>query len=475
MGFGRAFFVGMIGVCVMVGSVVGGCGTEVWAYDHMVQIVPEQESLEEEIGGSRGDDIGMADTGTSDVKTGEKKTGEVEVSGETAVSSEAISAQEMAEIVSEAEKDVGVGELFALSAVLMDGDSGRVLFEKDGETPRPNASTTKVMTCILALEHGAGDDYVEVSARAASQPDVQLNMREGEQYYLEDLLYSLMLQSHNDTAVAIAEHIGGSVENFAKMMNEKAAEIGCTDTYFITPNGLDAQDSSGTHHTTARDLALIMRYAIKSEMFLKITETKERSFSDLSGKRRFTVHNTNALLDMTDGVLSGKTGFTGDAGYCYVCACKKQDKTFIVALLGCGWPNNKTYKWKDTLRLLNYGDQNYQYQTYWKEPELPALLVKGGAEEGASFGEEAFIQPQLSATDQDKKKKLLLHTDEKITATLTLNKDLTAPIQKGARIGALTYTLNSTKLATYPITADRTISRKTYLWCADKVFHEFFH
>ena len=157
--------------------------------------------------------------------------------------------------------------LYALSAVLMDADSGRVLYEKEGETPRPMASTTKVMTCILALENAPGDDYVSVSANAAAQPDVQLNIQEGEQYYLEDLLYSLMLKSHNDSAVAIAEHIGGSVEGFAEMMNQKAKELGCTDTHFITPNGLDAEDGGGVHHTTARDLALIMRYAIKNEAF----------------------------------------------------------------------------------------------------------------------------------------------------------------------------------------------------------------
>lgn len=143
------------------------------------------------------------------------------------------------------------------------------------------------MTCILALENGAGDDYVMVSDKAAAQPDVQLGMREGEQYYLEDLLYSLMLMSHNDTAVAIAEHIGGSTEGFAGMMNEKAKEIGCTDTYFITPNGLDAEDEKGVHHTTARDLALIMRYAIRSETFLKITQTREYSFTDLDEKENF--------------------------------------------------------------------------------------------------------------------------------------------------------------------------------------------
>ena len=117
------------------------------------------------------------------------------------------------------------GNLYALSAVLMDGDSGRVLYEKEGETPRANASTTKVLTCILALENGKGDDYVQVSSNAAAQPDVRLGIQKGEQYYLEDLLYSLMLQSHNDAAVAIAEHIGGSVEGFAAMMNQKAKEM----------------------------------------------------------------------------------------------------------------------------------------------------------------------------------------------------------------------------------------------------------
>ena len=108
-------------------------------------------------------------------------------------------------------------DLYALSAVLMDADSGRILYEKEGEMPRPNASTTKVLTCILALENGDGDDYVQVSANAASQPQVKLGLQKGEQYYLEDLLYSLLLQSHNDSAVAIAEHIGGSVKGFSDL------------------------------------------------------------------------------------------------------------------------------------------------------------------------------------------------------------------------------------------------------------------
>ena len=175
-------------------------------------------------------------------------------------------------------------ELYALSAVLMDGESGRVLYEKDGERPLANASTTKVLTCIVALENSPGDDYVLVSQNAASQPEVKLGLQKGEQYYLEDLLYSLMLKSHNDTAVAIAEHCGGSVEGFARMLNRKAKQIGCKDTYFITPNGLDAEDENGKHHTTAKDLALIMRYAVKNETFLHIAQT--RDYTSLRSQER---------------------------------------------------------------------------------------------------------------------------------------------------------------------------------------------
>lgn len=367
------------------------------------------------------------------------------------------------------------GNIYSLSAVLMDGDTGRILYDKEGSRPRPNASTTKVMTCILALEYGAGDDYVQVSANAASQPDVQLGMKEGEQYYLEDLLYSLMLKSHNDTAVAIAEHIGGSTEKFAEMMNEKAKKIGCKDTYFITPNGLDAEDENGIHHTTAQDLALIMRYAIQSRTFLKITETIEYSFSDLSGKRQFSLHNTNALLTMTDGVLSGKTGFTGDAGYCYVCACKREEKLFIIALLGCGWPNNKGYKWKDTLKLLNFGDENFSYQTCWKEPSLPVIKIEKGVQIDSAIGDEAVIQGILSVEDKEKNKKILLKKGEQMSYELKLKKNIKAPVAKGEKIGTYSCILNGETIASYPVLSDRKIDALTYQWCVEQVFHGFFH
>ena len=157
------------------------------------------------------------------------------------------------------EKEQPFFSLHAQSAVLMDAETGRILYEKDGETRRPMASTTKIMTCILALEHMKSEqEIVTASAEAASQPKVRLGVREGQQFYLRDLLYSLMLESHNDTAAAIAEHVAGTREAFADMMNQKARDIGCRDTFFITPNGLDAEDpdTGRLHSTTAAELAL---------------------------------------------------------------------------------------------------------------------------------------------------------------------------------------------------------------------------
>lgn len=370
-------------------------------------------------------------------------------------------------------QDQGPGSLYSLSAVLMDGESGRVLYGKEGTAARPMASTTKVMTCILALENSSGDDYVEVSENAAAQPEVKLGMKVGEQYYMEDLLYSLMLKSHNDTAVAIAEHVGGTLEGFAQMMNKKAEEIGCRDTYFITPNGLDASDENGVHHTTAEDLARIMRYAIQNEIFLKITQTRSYTFTDIKKKRQFSIQNANALFDMTEGVLSGKTGFTADAGYCYVCACEKEGKLFIIALLGCGWPNNKSYKWSDTLKLLEYGNENYYYTTYWNNPILQSVPVKN-AVDGDTYG-TAVTQGICQISEEEKKREVLLGRNERIEYSVDMEKSLEAPVKKGQKIGEIIYYLEGEKFCSYPITAEKSVEELTYQWCVEHVFHNYFH
>ena len=366
-------------------------------------------------------------------------------------------------------------ELYALSAVLMDGESGRVLYEKDGERPLANASTTKVLTCIVALENSSGDDYVQVSQNAASQPEVKLGLQKGEQYYLEDLLYSLMLKSHNDTAVAIAEHCGGSVEGFARMLNRKAKQIGCKDTYFITPNGLDAEDENGKHHTTAKDLALIMRYAVKNETFLHIAQTRAYTFSEITGKRTFSVHNANAFLDMRDGVLAGKTGYTSQAGYCYVCAWEKEGKTFIVSLLGCGWPNHKTYKWSDTEKLLDFGDYNYEYETYWKEPQTGKILVTDGVEDGQDIGTKIYLRGKCSVTAYDREKEVLLKKGETVTCKIEIPQKVSAPVLKGEKLGRIAYYLDGKLIDFYPVYAEKSVEKISFKWYTEKVFHDFFH
>lgn len=366
-------------------------------------------------------------------------------------------------------------ELYALSAVLMDGESGRVLYEKDGERPLANASTTKVLTCIVALENSPGDDYVQISQNAASQPEVKLGLQKGEQYYLEDLLYSLMLKSHNDTAVAIAEHCGGSVEGFARMLNRKAKQIGCKNTYFITPNGLDAEDENGKHHTTAKDLALIMRYAIKNETFLHIAQTRDYTFSEITGKRTFSVHNANAFLDMRDGVLAGKTGYTSQAGYCYVCAWEKEGKTFIVSLLGCGWPNHKTYKWSDTEKLLDFGDYNYEYETYWKEPQTGKILVTDGVEDGQDIGTKIYLRGKCSVTAYDREKEVLLKKGETVTCKIEIPQKVSAPVLKGEKLGRIAYYLDGKLIDFYPVYAEKSVEKISFKWYTEKVFHDFFH
>ena len=343
--------------------------------------------------------------------------------------------------------------LYALSACLMDADSGRVLFEKEGNVHRANASTTKIMTLILALERADLSETVTVSERAARQPDVQLNINSGEEYRLEDLCYSLMLESHNDSAVAIAEHVGGSVEGFASLMNEKAVELGCEQTYFITPNGLDESDGTNFHGTSAIDLATIMSYCIlrspKAQKFLEITRTPGYTFQDLSGKRSFSCQNHNAFLQMMDGALSGKTGFTSDAGYCYVGALERDGRTFVVALLGCGWPNNKTYKWKDCKTLFSYGVENYTYQACSLPPLRFAYAVAGGAADSG----DPYELPVLQLEEEDHEPVgLLLRSDEQIVREERLDPAKTAPVAQGERSGEVRYYLekpDGTRLLLY--------------------------
>lgn len=374
----------------------------------------------------------------------------------------------------ETEDEITASRLYARSAVLMDADSGRILFAKNGQEQRAMASTTKIMTCILALENGDLSDEVAVSTEAASQPAVRLGMREGQRFYLKDLLYSLMLESHNDSAVAVAEHIGGSVEGFASMMNKKAMELGCGDTYFITPNGLDAEDKTGVHHTTAEDLARIMKYCImdseKRDAFLEITRTESYTFSDCEGNGSYRCINHNSFLHMMEGALSGKTGFTAEAGYCYVGALRQDDRTFIVALLACGWPNNKGYKWSDTRKLMEYALENYHYREIGAEPEQISLKVENGASDG--FPSAAPARLEMAA--ESAPFRVLLKSGEDVTVEYDVPESVAAPVEEGETLGKIVYRLEGETIREYPVTAAESVRERDFSICFSYTRSRFF-
>ena len=354
--------------------------------------------------------------------------------------------------------------LYAKSAVLTDADTRRILYGKDAGTPMANASTTKIMTCLLAIESGKIQDTVTFSEHACSMPKVRLGCPTGTQFVLEDLLYSLMLESHNDTAAANAEHVAGSVEAFADLMNERAAEFGCQNTHFVTPNGLDRSDKKGEHQTTAYDLSLIMAACIQNDKFLEITETASKTISSIDGTFQAALNNHNALLSMLDGVISGKTGFTAKAGYCYVGAYRQNDRTYTLALLACGWPNHKNYKWEDSKALISYGNDHYENRTILKEEEhqtidLNRTMVK-------TFGKNHYyFTNTLSVTKEACAFQILVSENDEITMNPQGQKELSFPVTEGDVVATEEILWNGLPVQTRRILADETLFASDYPWC----------
>lgn len=352
-------------------------------------------------------------------------------------------------------------QLYAKSALLMDATNQRVLYEKNGYEILPMASTTKIMTAILALEYGNLEDEVTISSYAASRPKVRLGMKEGEVYKLKDLLFSLMLESHNDSAVAIAEHIGGSTEGFAEMMNQKARDLGCQNTYFITPNGLDAEKGGKIHSTTAYDLAVIASYAIENDLFVALVGTDSHSFMEMGSGKRFLVNNKDQFLHMMDGAIGIKTGYTNDAGYCFVGAVKKADRTLVSVVLASGWPPHKSYKWSDTKALMKMGVEDYALQNIG-EPSLPEQIV---VTEGVDF------QVGVDAKWEDTV--LLLADWDQVEVKVELKDGLEAPVSCGEIVGYEKIMVNGEVLGTVPIETTGEVERYTLKYCIEDILERF--
>ena len=251
----------------------------------------------------------------------------------------------------EANSDTEESETNSRIALIYDRASGQILYEKNGEKQTPMASTTKIMTAIVVLENADLTETVTINAKAAGIGGSRLGLKKNDKITVNDLLYGLMLRSGNDAAVALAIHVGGSVENFASMMNEKAKEMGLTNSHFVVPHGLDNEG----HFTTAYELAKMADYALKIDKFREIVSTKLTTIN-INGYPK-AINNTNQLLGSISGVYGVKTGFTNGAGRCLVTACKRGELDIITVIIGADTTKIRT---ADTIKLIEYASKNYE-------------------------------------------------------------------------------------------------------------------
>lgn len=236
-------------------------------------------------------------------------------------------------------------------ALIYDRASGRILYEKNGNKQTPMASTTKIMTAIVVLENAKLTDTVTITTKAAGIGGSRLGLKKNDKITVNDLLYGLMLRSGNDAAVALAIHVGGSVEGFAEMMNKKAEELNLTNSHFVVPHGLDNEG----HYTTAYELAKMADYALKIDKFKEIVGTKVATIH-INGYAK-KINNTNNLLGSVSGVYGVKTGFTNGAGRCLVTACKRNDLDIITVIIGADTNNIRS---KDTIKLIQYAYTEFE-------------------------------------------------------------------------------------------------------------------
>ena len=353
-------------------------------------------------------------------------------------------------------------KLNAKAAVIMDAESGKVLYGKSKDQKMPNASTTKILTCLYILEHCDIDQMAKVSKNASMQPKVRLGVREGESYKVKDLLYGLMLESYNDCAVVLAEYAAGSVEKFEKRVNQMAAKLGASNTHFVTPNGLDGTDKDGRHETTAQNLAKIMARCIKNQQFLEITQAKQHTFTDGSGKRTFTCNNHNALLSTMQGAISGKTGYTSKAGYCYVGAIKQKNMTMTVSVLASGWPPHKTYKWNDVRKLVQYVTDNYEKREIIADTNnVKEINVNNG------------LKQKVPLRTGNPKATFLIKKTDQIKIESILPSSMNAPVKKGQKVGEIRYLVNGKSQKNIPIYANQDVKQKDYWYYFEKIIQRF--
>ncbi|ONI43412.1 hypothetical protein AN641_10300 [Candidatus Epulonipiscioides gigas] len=354
-----------------------------------------------------------------------------------------------------------VGQLGAKGAVLIEPESMRVLYGIKEQERLPMASTTKIMTAIIAIENGNLEDVVTVSANAAKAPPVDLKLKTGEKQYLGDLLYSLMLQSHNDSAVAIAEHVGGSVEDFCEMMTKKAHELGAVNTKFQTPNGLDADE----HYSTPYDLALISAYALQNPKFIEIINTPNMNIptKPLEGARKHELQNKNGFLHRMSGANGIKTGFTSKAGYCFVGSAKRGDMSLIGVALGNFGSEGKERKYTDVKVMMEHGFSNYKmYTLVDNEQILETIDIKNGKEENVKLIAKERLNIPLTNEEM-----------QKVTLSITKPDIIEAPVTEDLQAARVDVVLDEQILKSTWLYPEKEVKELSILEKIKKYFRSF--
>ncbi|MEW9699040.1 D-alanyl-D-alanine carboxypeptidase family protein [Paenibacillus sp. SI8] len=316
----------------------------------------------------------------------------------------------------------------AVGASLIDVESGRILYSEKGDVPMRIASLTKIMTAIVAIEQGKLTDKVKVSKNAFGKEGSSIYLKLGEEMRLQDMLYGLMLRSGNDAATAIAEHVGGSVDGFVYLMNEKAKMIGMEHSHFTNPSGLDEGEG---HRSSANDMAKLTAYALKNPVFQDIVSTKMKKVPNPNESWDYTWLNKNKMLSLFEGADGVKTGYTKLAKRCLVSSATRDGQQLAVVTL------NDPNDWGDHARLLQYGFKYYPLQQ---------IASKGEAVEGSPWVIGSTFSYPLAEGE---------------ASLLNKKVELADPVSTSYRLGergAIQYFLNKKLIQTIPL-YDKTSTR----------------
>lgn len=313
--------------------------------------------------------------------------------------------------------------------LIYDRNSGKILYEKNGNKQTPMASTTKIMTAIVVVENCNLSDIVTIDTKAAGIGGSRLGLKKNDKITVNDLLYGLMLRSGNDAAIALAIHVGGSIEEFADMMNKKALELGLTNSHFVVPHGLDMEG----HYTTAYELAKMADYALNIPKLKEIVGTK--SYTVTINGRPKVISNTNELLGNLDGVYGVKTGFTNGAGRCLVTACKRENIDIITVVLGA---DTKKIRTSDSMKLIEYANKNYQMINIknkvkeefenWRMQNQAKISINKGIQKDIDIGIEELPYEMMAVKNTQ---------IDNITVEINTLYYLEAPVEENKVIGSL--------------------------------------